>query len=161
MTTTLIRKCFMDCLGSTVKMHSPLEKKPLLLDLELPFPMKLRVYAYTCSNPPGGRALDEYKTVLNVGQPDKQVGNFDFSEGRIVIVTGYVESHQVFVLWDATKHKNFGFNKNLQVKQGTIIKATQNRTATQVRKTNGGNEIVIAVHTNHLLEGINQRISSP
>ena len=55
-----LNKTFLDGLGERVKWHSDEDSCPLLIDLSAPMQLKLRVYLFNCTNPPGGRALDEY-----------------------------------------------------------------------------------------------------
>ncbi|WP_019007445.1 hypothetical protein [Paenibacillus sp. 32O-W] len=121
--------------------------------------MKFRVYLFNCGNPPGGRPIDEYKVVLNVDQKKKnELGNFDFSDGFFALIVGYVKDYDVFVFWDATKHKNFGRNKNLQVKTETIVRALLTPFETQIRNTNSGTEIVIAARSERILDAIKERM---
>lgn len=156
-----LNKLFVSSLGDAVLKVENLNEKPLLLDLRKPYPLKLRVYLYNCTNPPGGRALDEYKIQLIV--PDQQRGsrgNFDYSGSRMALLAAYVclsdeIENGVFVLWDAMKHKNFSYSANIQVKAETIIEALCIPVATGLR---GNNEIVIATRPQHLLKAIEKRM---
>lgn len=153
---------FVSSLGDAVLKAENLNEKPLLLDLIKPFSLRLRVYLYNCTNPPGGRALDEYK--IQVIVPDQKRGtraNFDYSDSRMALLAAYVclsdeVENGVFVLWDATKHKSFAYSANIQVKAETIIEALCKPVATGLR---GNNEIVIATRPKHLLLGIERRLN--
>ena len=69
LSTIRLHKYLLDCLGDSVVVYSDLSKKPLCVQARMPDEQKLRIYLFNCSNPPGGRPLGEYKSVLNVGQP--------------------------------------------------------------------------------------------
>lgn len=156
-----LHQLFLDGIGEAVLKHSDINNVPLLIDLKPPFPLNLRVYLFNCTNPPGGRALDEYK--IQVILPDQVRGHrasLDFSEGRTPILAAYVcladeVKDGVFVLWDAYKHDDFSYSANMQVKSDTIIKALSNPISLSKR---GNNEIVIAVRPQHLLKAIKYRV---
>lgn len=66
---------FDEGLGNHVVWHSDTSSSPLLVDLQ-PRNLRLRVYLWNCTNPPGGRALDEYKIqVILPGQQRGERGN--------------------------------------------------------------------------------------
>lgn len=146
-------------LGDSVENHSEVSNKPLIIEMKEPYNRKYRIYAFNCNNPPGGRPINEYKIVLNVGQEQGQRGNFDYSNGCFPIVIGYVKQHDVFVLWDSTKHKDFGFNKNMQVKSETILRALASPISLQKRRTWNGEETIIAARSEYLIDALNKRIS--
>ncbi len=158
LTTSELNKYFIRCLGDSLVDSSDVNEKPLCVKVKMPEEKKLRVYLYNSGNPPGGRPLGEYKIVLNVGQPYGCRGNFDYSDGYIVLLIGYIEAHDVFVFWDATRHKDFAFNKNLQVKATTVLTALANELSYQNRKTDNGTEIVIAARAENLKLAIRKRI---
>jgi hypothetical protein len=130
----------------------------MVVEVRIPSVRKFRIYAHNCGNPPGGRPIDEYKIVLNVGQQYGQKGNFDYSDGCIALVIGYVLDHDVFVLWDANKHKDFAFNKNLQVRAETILRALAYPISLQKRRTKNGIETIIATRQMYLIAAMNKRI---
>lgn len=156
-----LNSLFVNSLSDAVLKVENLNEKPLLLDLGKPYSLKFRVYLYNCTNPPGGRSLDEYKIQLIV--PNQERGsraNFDYSDGRMALLAAYVRLSEeiengVFVLWDATKHKNFSYSANIQVKSETIIEALCIPVAIGLR---GNNEIVLASRPQHLLSAIEKRI---
>ena len=159
LSTIRLHKYLIDCLGDSVVVYSDLSKKPLCVQARMPDEQKLRIYLFNCSNPPGGRPFGEYKSVLNVGQPYGSRGNFDFSGGYIVLLMGYVSEYDVFVFWDAMRHMDFGYNKNLQVQFSTILGALANELAFQTRRTRYGQETVIAARAMHLKSAIRERIN--
>lgn len=158
MKTPDLHSRFIDSLKVDIVTHSPIDRKPLELTIKMCGEKKFRVYLYNAGCPPGGRPNGEYKIVLTVNQPAGERGNFDHSGGFLVLLVGYIEEYDVFVLWDATKHVDFAFNKNLQVRFDTIMSAFRNGIAYQDRNTLHGNETVIAVTSKHLSKAINQRI---
>lgn len=145
-------------LSDSIIWYSSPSIKPMVVEVKIPSIRKFRIYAHNCGNPPGGRPIDEYKIVLNVGQQYGQKGNFDYSEGCIALVIGYVFNHDVFVLWDANKHKDFAFNKNLQVRSETILRALAYPISFQERRTKNGIETIIAARQTYLRAAMNKRI---
>lgn len=150
-------RLFLDALGESVVAHSEITHRPLEVEINKPFPLKLRVYLFTCSNPPGGRSPDEYKFNLNVpGQVGR--GNFDTSDNAFIILAGYLADEDpdmdVWILWDASMHKNFAMNSNVQTKAELINNARFEKVAT-LQKNNG--EIVVAARSKYLSEAIKVR----
>ncbi|PCL91876.1 hypothetical protein [Paenibacillus lautus] len=158
---TKLNTLFVNSLGDAVLKAENINDKPLLLDLRKPYPLRLRVYLYNCTNPPGGRALDEYKIqviVPNQGRGTR--GNFDYSDGRMALLAAYVSfsdeiTNGVFVLWDAMKHVDFSYSANIQVKSETIIEALCIPVSKGIR---GNDEVVLAARSQHLLSAIKMRI---
>ena len=152
-----LNKIFLDGLGRRVKWHNGEESCPLLIDLSVPLQLKLRVYLFNCTNPPGGRTLDEYKfQVILPGQQRGERASLDYSDGRMPILAAYVseEKNGVFVLWDAMKHDDFAYSANMQVKADVIIKALCSKAA-QYQRNNG--EILVAAQTHNIFEAIRCR----
>ena len=150
-------KKFVKALDTAVAFQSDINQRPLEIEMTRPFPLKVRVYLFTCSNPPGGRAPDEYKFNLNVpGQNGR--GNFDTSDNYLILLTAYAEDEDpdmdVWVLWDATMHKNFAMNANVQTKAELIQRARLEKVAT-LEKKNG--EVVIAARSKYLVDAIKLR----
>ena len=153
-----LNKLFLDGLGDRVQTHSNEYSAPLLVDLKPPFSLKLRAYLFNCTNPPGGRALDEYKfQVILPGQVRGKRASLDFSDGRTPILAAYVNEGKdgVFVIWDANKHDDFAYSANMQVKADTIIKAFCSPFA---RSRRSNNEELIAVRPQYLYDAIKCRI---
>ena len=149
---------FINGLGRMVSAHSEKDSAPLLIDLTEPLSLKLRVYLFNCTNPPGGRALDEHKIqIILPGQKRGQRGILDYSEGRMPILAAYVQEgdNGVFVLWDADKHEDFSYSANMQVKADVIIQALYTDVATYTRKNN---EVILASRPQHLYEAIKKRL---
>jgi hypothetical protein len=153
---------FIYSLGNAVTNINDPNEKPLLVDIKLSsFSVKLCVYLYNCTNPPGGRASDEYKSQIIVpGQQRGQHGSFVHADGRIVhlgayAILGNTPDTGVFVFWDAMYHENFAYSANIQVKSEILI-AALTQPVSIGRKNN--NEKIIACRPQYLCEGIESRI---
>lgn len=153
----------MNSLGSSVTSKGELNTKPLLLELKVPYLIKLRVYLYNCTSPAGGRPSHEYKCQIIVpGQTRGHRGNFDFSDGYFVLLCAYgqLSDHSeegVFVFWDATHHMNFAYSANIQVRVETMIAALFETVGIGTRKNN---EVVITAKPANLLHAIIKRIET-
>lgn len=147
---------FLDCLGENVLEHSETGFRPVEFDLqEGEIISKYRLYIFPATNPPGGRSIDEYKFNLNVpGQTRGTKGNFDWSDGRIVLLSAYVKDLDLFVLFDPLKHENFAWNSNVQMKMDVFAAALVNSIAT-FKKKNG--EVIFACKSSKLSECIMMR----
>lgn len=149
---------FIGGLGSYVESHSSTSNFPILVDLKHPYPLRLRVYLFNCTNPPGGRPFDEYKfQVILPGQRPQQRASLDLSDGRTAIIAAYINdgSDGFFALWDADKHEDFSYSANMQVKSDILLDAMCSRVA-EVKRHNG--EIVVAAKTENLIYAIRRRI---
>jgi len=154
----VLNQIFLDGLGDKVASHSGVDSTPLLVDLIAPLSLKLRVYLFNCTNPPGGRSLDEYKIqVIFPQQKRGDRGFVDYSEGRMPLLVAYVPEGEdgVFVIWDADKHESFSYSANMQVKQDVIISALYKEIASIERKNN---ETILAVRPQYLYLAIMRRL---
>ena len=106
-------------------------------------------------------AADEYKIqVIVPGQERGARSQFDYSDGRLGLLAAYVRMSEavdsgVFVLWDASKHQEFSYSANVQVKTETIIEALCIPVAEGIRNNN---EIILAAQQKHLLAAIKRRV---
>lgn len=157
-----MNQLFLEGLGDAVLMHNDIYAVPLLIDLKPPFPLNIRVYLYNCTNPPGGRAIDEYKIqVILPGQERGQRGSLDYSDGRMPILAAYAciadeVKNGVFVFWDVYSHRDFSYSANMQVKSDTIINALSTPFSISKRSNS---EIVIAARPQYLLMAIKHRVA--
>ncbi len=158
-----LHSLFIAGLGSDVKEHSDIVAAPLLVDLMPPFPLRIRAYLYNCTNPPGGRAPDEYKfQIILPGQQRGARGVLDYSDGRTPVLAAYARMTEeveggVFVMWDPYKHKEFAYSANMQVHADTIIRALYEPVTTS-RRSNG--EIILAARPEHLAEALGMRVTT-
>ncbi len=153
-----LHNAFLEALDGRVIKHSSPNEKPLNVDLAPPIPLRVRAYLYNATHPPGGRTMGEHKIQLMVpGQRRTERGNFDYSDGRIVLLLGYESELSVFVLWDAGLYRDFPFSRNVQVKAETVYEAYATGIALQARRLWGNEELVIAAYPNRLLEALELR----
>lgn len=156
-----LNKIFLEGLRGYIKWSSDDDSAPLLIDLQAPTgaEYRLRAYLFNLTNPPGGRAADEYKAQLILpGQKKKEKARLDYSDGRMPILAAYAQEGDggVFVLWDADKHDVISFSSNIQVKSDAIIMATYKKFVCS-RRTN--NEIIVSARPQYLYEAIRERIN--
>lgn len=162
LSTQELHELLLSALGDAVKWCGPMMSKPLEIDVALPYLLRLRVYMYNCTNPPGGRPKHEYKIQLKVpGQKRSERGHFDWSDGRIVLIMAYAHiydnpSDGVFVLYDALYHMDFAYCANLQLSASIMSKALIERVGFGTKKTG---EIIIAAQKTSLLAAIDSRLS--
>lgn len=140
-----LHQALLDALGERVLRHSDLDRKPLDLDLADPLPARVRVYAYTLTDPPGGRPAGEFKIqIIAPGQQKGERASFDGSGGRFVVLAGYHPGTGVFVLWDAGLYPEFPHSRNVQVTDATVYGALTGEVTRQKRKLRTGDEVVLA-----------------
>ena len=136
---------FLEGLGTHVAFHSDVSERPMLVDL-VPRRLRLRVYIWNCTNPPGGRALDEYKfQIILPGQLPRERGQLDYSDGRTPIIGA---------LWDADKHEDFAYSASMQVKADTIISALCAKVA---EGTRNNEERIVCARPEYVYEAILRR----
>lgn len=160
MSTPLIHAAILKALGNAVANHSDPRKKPLCIDLVLPAPPRIRMYAYSLVAAAGTTRSREYKAVLRVPhqRPD-EYASFDHSDGRFTVVLGYRPDLDVFVLWDASLHPRFKAGGNIQVRDTTVLTAAAAGFAEQQRVlTSGITEIVLACTSSNLLATLDARV---
>ena len=130
-----LHEVFLSALEDMVLAHSPLEDKPLLVDLKPPLPHKIRLYIFNLTHPPGGRPISEHKIQIIVpGQKRGERANFDDSDSRIVILSGFEPELEVFALWDAGLYLDFSYSRNVQVKSETVYSALAGNIGKQHRR---------------------------
>ncbi|WP_063980209.1 helix-turn-helix domain-containing protein [Bradyrhizobium sp.] len=151
-------------LGKRILRHGPKSAKPLEVDLGGQLPVRVRIYMFNATRPPGGRPLGEHKVQLIVpGQRRGQRGSFDHGDDRVVLLVGYAAEEDVYILWDAGLYADFAWSRNVQVKAETIIEATAGKLATQIRQLRPAEgpaivETLIAAPADRLAEAIDTRI---
>jgi hypothetical protein len=150
---------FLHALG-VLNADSAMDDVPLLLSLPT-IAVPLAVWAFTLTNPPGGRHPAESKIQLIMpGQQRDQRGQFDGPVGRFKLLIGVHPSDDLFVLWDAYKQRDFGYSKNVQVRGPLLWDASVDGIATGDRELATGHETVIVARGDHLVDAIKQRIDS-
>lgn len=157
--TSQLNARFLAALGNRVVRADPVSSQVLTLELAPPLPAALRAYLFNSTNPPGGRVTPEHKIQLMVpGQGRADRGNFDASDGRSVVAAGYVQDLYVYVLWDASLHRDFAFSANAQVRSETVLEAAATGAiTTQERRLRLGTETVIVAPAARLAEALAMR----
>lgn len=155
-----LNKLFIGGLGDRVIWSSDEDSAPLLIDVSTNTgaEYRLRAYLFNLTNPPGGRAADEYKAQLILpGQKKKERASLDYSDGRLPLLVAYAQEgvDGVFVLWDADMHEDIAFSSNIQVKSDAIIMALYKKIV-KSRRTN--NEIIVSARPQYLFDAIKTRI---
>ena len=164
MTPSELHAEFLAALSDLVVESSDPGVKPLEIKMEGSLPLRARVYLYNATRPPGGRPAGEYKIQLIAPNHERgQRGNFDLSDGRIVLLVGYTAEDNVFVLWDAGAYREFAYSRNVQVKSETILAAFARGIGLQERRLRPGGgmmvrETVVAATGEHLAEAIALRV---
>lgn len=164
MTPSELHAEFLTALSDLVVEHSDPGIKPLEFEMQGSLPLRARVYMYNATRPPGGRPAGEYKIQLIVSNhPRGERGNFDLSDGRIVLLVGYAAEDAVFVFWDAGAYRDFAYSRNVQVKSETILAAFARGIGLQERRLRPGGgtmvrETVVAATADHLVEAIAMRV---
>ena len=155
-----LHRALIEALGTRVLKHSDLKRKPLELDLAAPLPARVRVYAYTLTDPPGGRPAGEFKIqVIAPGQKKGQRASFDGSDGRFVVLAGFHPGTKVFVLWDALLYPDFPHSRNVQVSDGTVYGALAGGVSRQERQLRTGGEVVLAAHGPQVAAALRERFA--
>lgn len=157
-----LNNLFIQGLGDAVLHVEDQGTKPFLADVQTKGSIiKLRVYLYNCTNPPGGRASNEYKAQIIVPEQKRgERGNFDYSGDRIVIFGAFTDygrdiGQGVFILYDPMCHIDFAYSTNVQVKDSFIAPALAH-VYWEDNKSNG--ETVITSTVENLLYAVERRI---
>lgn len=148
-----------DALDQDLVSHGDVEEVPFRIEVQGLLPLAL--YAFTVSDPPGGREPDELKIQLIApGQKRGERGNFDApDDDAFVILLGYSQEYEVFVLWDAYKHRDFGWSKNCQIRLAPIKDAQISGLGYRDRTLGGGQlERIIVARPDHLGEALGERV---
>lgn len=156
---SLLAKRVVEALSQNLVSHGDLEDVPFRIEVHGLLP--LAVYAFTISDPPGGREPDELKIQLIApGQERGERGNFEApDDDTYVILLGYSQKYDVFVLWDAYKHRNFGWSKNCQIRLAPIKDAQISGLGYRDRTLGGGvPERIIVARPDNLAEALGERV---
>jgi len=156
-----LQKMFRQDMGNCVKAYSDSGAKPLYLTCGLPISCKLKVYLFNCTNPPGGRKHDEFKSQLIIeNQKKPERGRLTEGEGEFVLLVGYADplgnpDDGVYVIWETEKHREFSFSANLQVKLDPMLETTEKKVVLY-EKSNG--EIVVLARRQNLVDAVKKRL---
>lgn len=158
--TSQLHTHFLDDLGDKFILLSDIEKKPLLFSPSKNRDIIYKAYIYNCTNPPGGRQLDEFKIQLKIpGQREGDRGVLDETDGTIILLVGFAnydtEENGVWIFWETKRHMSFAFNANLQVKMGMIIDTITKKYYPIKKRGNG--EIIVLSNRSYLREALDLR----
>ncbi|WP_302364495.1 hypothetical protein [Pyramidobacter piscolens] len=156
-----LQKMFREDMGECVRDFSDTGSKPLYLTCGLPISCKLKVYLFNCTNPPGGRKHDEFKSQLIIeNQKKPERGRLTEAPGEFVLLVGYADpfgsqDDGVYVIWETEKHREFSFSANLQVKLDPMLETTEKKVVVYT-KSNG--EVVVLCKRKNLVEAVRKRL---
>lgn len=141
----------LDCVGHLASV--PFLIKPTGL-------MRLAVWAFTVTSPPGGRHPLESKIQLIVpGQGKGDRGTLTPPDpDTFPVLMGVKPDDSLFVLWDAFKHDGFSYSKNVQVRAEVLIDAASLGIGRTSRELRSGTETVIVARADHLHQALHERI---
>lgn len=147
-------------LGADVDSHGDLGDSPFVVKVKGLVP--IAIFGFTVTAPPGGRHKSELKIQLIApGQQRGEPGTFTAPPGHWPVLLGYSEHSDVFVLWDATKHVDFAWSKNCQVKMQVLTDAQITGRGLATRNLRGGvTETILTARPDHLLEVLSARVTT-
>ena len=158
-----IQQKFVDDLAGLAARTNAPDLQPLEASSQPPLPHKLRVYTYNATNPQGGRSRLEHKIQLIIpGQVRGTTGDFDHSGDRAVVLAGYADDADVWILWDASKHHDFGYSKNAQVPTEVVLKAAALQSVEFHERTlgSGETEVILVAPPSRLVEAVDRRFEA-
>lgn len=160
LSTPELHQRFLDGFDGAATALNGLSEKPLLVNMRLPLPPRLRLYMYNLVGGVGTKRDFEYKAVLRLRKHTKgEYRSFDHSEGRLALLVAYRADLDVFVMWDASLHPRFKNGDNIQVRTDTVMKAAAIGYADQERRLSRGViETVMACTSFELKKTLVQRI---
>jgi putative restriction endonuclease len=136
--------------GST-RLPSPHAPKPVLL--QVPNIGRVRIYLWTTTPDESeqGRPEGEHKSQIIIpGTPRGSRQHLDIN-GTPTFVMGYSPLFGVFIIWEAARHQDGAYSKNIQVKADLLQEATEDGWAIDTpRRTRLGLEVRAAIHPSHL-----------
>jgi len=155
-----VHRAFLAARLGKVAWHSSVRNRPLEVDLHLPLPDRLRVYAYVMGHSPGGRHNNEHSISIRIPPRPGCEGkyrSFDHSDDRIVILAGYREDLDVWALWDAVQYTTLSIASNQQVLGDSVIAALAGGVHVQ-RRPRKRSEVVLTCLSEYLGEALAKRV---
>lgn len=152
-----LNKLFVADLGEAYCLRSDIDHKPLLISPTAGSDIIYKVYIFNCTNPLGGRTLDEYKIQLIL--PDQgrgQRGHLDESDGTVILIVGFAVydtcENGVWIIWETDRHREFAYSANLQVKMGNLLDTITSKVFYTKKPGNG--EYIVVADREHLPQAI-------
>jgi hypothetical protein len=155
-----LHQAILDALGPEVEDHGSLTTVPFSLKPRRI--LKLAVWAFTVTSPPGGRhPLESKIQLIAPGQRRDERGHLRTPDDEsFSILLGYKPEEELFVLWDAYRHDGFAFSKNVQVRAQPLLDAITFGIGRMTRQLASGEELIIAARADHLYEALRERVLS-
>lgn len=128
--------------------HSP---KPVLLDV--PDLGRVRIYLWTTTPDASarGRPEGEHKSQVIISGTTRGSRQRMQMDATPTFAMGYSPLFGVFIVWEAERHQDVAYSKNLQVKVGLLDEASRDGWAIDApRRTDSGPEVRAAIHPIHL-----------
>ncbi len=155
-----LHQAVLDALGDRVESHGSLEAVPFRLEARGVVPVA--IWAFNVTSPPGGRhPLESKIQLIAPGQERDARGRLEPPDDDCFsILLGYKSEERLFVMWDAYKHVDFAFSKNVQVRAQAMEDAITFGIGEMSRRVAGGMETIIVARSDHLGEALARRIIS-
>lgn len=130
---------------------SPNAPKPVILDV--PNLGRIRFYVWTTTPDASrsGRPLGEHKSQIIIPGTNRGSKQHLELDELPTFLLGYSPFYGVFVAWEAKRHQDSGYSKNLQVKADLLEQASISGWAIDApRRTDAGQEVRAAIYPSHL-----------
>jgi putative restriction endonuclease len=141
--------------------RSPNPPKPTILDI--PDLGRIRFYLWTTTpdQSSSGRPLGEHKSQIIIpGTPRGSRQHLDLGDIPTFIL-GYSPFYGVFIAWQADRHQDSAYSKNLQVQADLLEEASTTGWAIdEPRRTDSGPEVRAAIHPSHLVRFLHLSIEA-
>ena len=147
-----LRQLLLGALPGAVPVLDLGHTKPMVLDV--PGYGLVRVYLWTTTPDASsqGRPAGEHKAQIIIpGTPRSSRQHLDLADMPVALL-GYSPVFGLFTTWLAELHHDSAYSKNLQFKEALLEEAVQYGWAVDVRKTDAGPEVRVAVHPVHLAQ---------
>ena len=160
--TTTLHRALLDSLSPYVEEHSDISQKPLLVKMKAPYNLRLKIYLYNCTNPPGARQAGECKSqIILPGQQRGQRGRFVEEPGVVTLLMGLASitddiEDGVFVIWELKKHMEFAYSANVQVSLNALLQAYSDQMFSMKKRGNG--EWIVVSRPGRLPAAIQRRV---
>jgi hypothetical protein len=154
-----LHQAVVDALGDDVESHGPLEEVPFQLKVRRLVP--IAIWAFNVTSPPGGRhPLESKIQLIAPGQARDARGRLEPPGDCAPILLGFRADEGLFVLWDAYRHADFAYSKNVQVRARVMEDALTFGIGEMNREMTTGTEKIIAARADHLGKALVRRIVS-
>jgi hypothetical protein len=153
-----LHQAVLDALDNEVDSHGAVDAVPFLIKPKRV--VQLAIWAFTVTSPPGGRHPLESKIQIMVpGQARGERGSFQSQDDdTFPVLLGYKPEEGIFVLWDAYKHADFAFSKNVQVRAEPLLHAMTFGIGRTTRRLATGDETIIVARADRLHQALTERV---